>query len=61
MTPAKLAEKARAWRGSVSVAKAAPQLGIPKRTWEGIEQGKGFRYPDLLLLAFRTTTVKIEK
>lgn len=58
MSPAKLAEKARAWRGSVSVAKAAPQLGVPKRTWDGIEQGRGFPYPELLLIAFKNTACK---
>lgn len=61
MIPEKLAEKARAWRGSVSQAKAAAQLGIPKRTWEHIEGGRGFRYPELLLLAFKNVDVKEDK
>lgn len=59
MTPEKLAEKARAWRGSVSAAKAAPQLGIPRRTWEHIEAGRGFRYPEMLLLLFKHVKVVV--
>jgi hypothetical protein len=55
---AKLDKAARKWRGDVSVAKAAKQLGIPKRTWEGMEQGRGFKYPDLLLLVFSLTECK---
>lgn len=60
MTNQKLAEKARAWRGSLSQTKAAAQLGIPARTWEGIEAGRGFRYPEMLLLLFKTIQPKVD-
>jgi hypothetical protein len=53
MSSEQLAQAARKWRGNVSAAKAAAQLGIPTRTWEGIEQGRGFRYPQLLLTLFK--------
>lgn len=53
MTPDQLAAYVRAWRGDISLPKAAPFLGIPARTLEGIEQGRGFRYPDLLMIAMR--------
>jgi hypothetical protein len=48
-----LAAHVKAWRGKVPAHEAAQLLGIPKRTWEGIEQGRGFRYALLLLLAMR--------
>lgn len=44
-----LARQVRAWRGDVPRWKAAEQLGMPAKTLEGIEYGKGFRYPTLLL------------
>ncbi len=31
--------------------RAAAMLGMSRRTYEGIEQGRGFRYPRLLVLA----------
>jgi len=31
-------------------------LGLPPRTLEGIEQGRGFRYPKTLLLAMQAAT-----
>ena len=37
------------WRGKVPARAAAELLGIPLRTFEGIEQDRGFRYPRMLL------------
>lgn len=51
----------KAWRGDVSLAKAAPFLGLPRRTLEGIEQGRGFRYPDLLMIAMKASKPKVAK
>lgn len=56
---AELAAILKKWRGvtpeqphgAFPVSRAAQILGIPKRTLEGIEQGRGFRYPRLLILA----------
>lgn len=36
-----------------NTAEAAAVLGVPQRTIEGIEQGRGFRYPRLLELVLR--------
>lgn len=53
--PETLAAQLKAWRGkALSQRAAAERLGISKRTLEGIEQGRGFAYPSLLLLALRT-------
>lgn len=49
--PEEMAAALRAWRGETSLHAAAARLGIPARTLEGIEQGRGFRYPRLLMLA----------
>ncbi|MER9178650.1 helix-turn-helix domain-containing protein, partial [Mesorhizobium sp. M0955] len=40
----------KAWRAreGFTAESAAKLLGIPKRTYEGIEQGRGFPYPLLL-------------
>lgn len=46
-----LAAAVKAWRGDLPLSRAAQLLGIPKRTLEGIEQGRGFRYPRLVYLA----------
>lgn len=46
-----LAAAVKAWRGTLPLSRAAMMLGIPKRTLEGIEQGRGFRYSRLLYLA----------
>lgn len=46
-----LAKEVREWRGSMTAAIAANCIGISRRTYEGIEQGRGFSYPDLLRLA----------
>jgi DNA-binding XRE family transcriptional regulator len=48
-----LAAAMKAWRGRVSQRDAAAILGISKRTLEGIEQGRGFNYPALLLIAMK--------
>jgi len=50
---AELAAAIKRWRGEMPVSRAAQLLGIPKRTLEGIEQGRGFRYPQLLILALQ--------
>jgi DNA-binding XRE family transcriptional regulator len=49
----KLARDVKAWRGKegFTAEKAAKVLGIPRRTFEGIEQGRGFPYPLLLRVA----------
>jgi transcriptional regulator with XRE-family HTH domain len=50
-----LAAQAKAWRGEkgLSQAAAAELLGIPMRTWQHMEQGRGFLYPKLLQIAFK--------
>lgn len=50
---AELARMLREWRekAEIPVSRAAQMLGIPARTIEGIEQGRGFRYARLLALA----------
>lgn len=49
------AKMCRDWRTSagLTAARAAEVLGIPKRTLENIEQGRGFPYPQLLALALQ--------
>ena len=46
-----LAGVMKGWRrtAGMTVKQAAEALDIPWRTLEGVEQGKGFRYPSLLL------------
>ncbi|MDX0262944.1 hypothetical protein GOC60_17330 [Sinorhizobium meliloti] len=51
LSAADLAKKIKEWRGKMPAHEAARQLGIPKRTLDGIEQGRGFRYPRLLQIA----------
>jgi hypothetical protein len=53
-----LAAQVKAWRGDSSIRQAADVLGIPRRTLEGVEQGRGFRYPALLRHAMQT--IKLE-
>lgn len=50
-----LADACRSWRKSAGMTaqRAADVLGLPKRTYDGIEQGRGFRYPQLLILAIQ--------
>ncbi|ARP67717.1 MULTISPECIES: helix-turn-helix domain-containing protein [Mesorhizobium] len=54
----KLAQDVKAWRAKegFTAAAAAKVLGIPKRTFEGIEQGRGFPYPVLLRVAIESKT-----
>uniref|UniRef100_E6VFL3 Uncharacterized protein n=1 Tax=Rhodopseudomonas palustris (strain DX-1) TaxID=652103 RepID=E6VFL3_RHOPX len=49
--PEALAAAVKEWRGNIPLNRAAELLDIPLRTLEGIEQGRGFRYPRLLHLA----------
>ena len=57
-----LALALRGWRDShgINVPQAAAVLGVPQRTLEKIEQGGGFRYPQLLLLALEKKLKKSE-
>jgi len=50
---AEIASKLKEWRAAADMtqSRAAQVLGIPKRTYEGIEAGRGFAYPQLLMLA----------
>lgn len=50
-----LARMLKDWRRSADLpaSRAAQMLGISKRTYEGIEQGRGFAYPLLLTLAIQ--------
>jgi hypothetical protein len=52
---AELANLLKDWRvkTDTSVQLAETVLGIPARTIEGIEQGRGFRYPRLIVLALQ--------
>ena len=43
-----LALAVKTWRGTATARVAAKTLGLPTRTLEGIEQGRGFRYPEML-------------
>jgi hypothetical protein len=53
-----LAAQVKAWRGKVPAWRAADALGIPVRTLNGIEQGRRFRYQQLLLAAIKA--IKLE-
>ena len=62
---AALARMLKQWRAEadISVSRAEEMLGISARTLEGIEQGRGFRYPKLLVLAllsFQMSTAKVK-
>lgn len=50
-----LAAQAKAWRGREGLTQvaAAEALGIPTRTWQHLEQGRGFPYPKLLQIVFK--------
>jgi len=53
-TTADLAELAKKFAKECGNAKLAAQLlGMSSRTYEGIAQGKGFRYPQLFVLAIQ--------
>jgi DNA-binding XRE family transcriptional regulator len=58
----KLAQEVKAWRakGGITAEAAAKVLGIPKRTFEGIEQGRGFPYPVLLRVAMESKTLSLQ-
>ena len=58
----KLAQEVKAWRakGRITAEAAAKVLGIPKRTFEGIEQGRGFPYPVLLRVAMESKTLALQ-
>lgn len=54
MTPKEktdLAKALRDWRGALTMKEAAALIGLPWRTLEGIEQGRGFSYPVMLKIA----------
>ena len=59
MDAATLAKRVKAWRGQVPALRAAEILGLSRRTLEGIEQGRGFRYPQLLDLAMRACEARL--
>lgn len=52
---AELAELCKKWRAKAEmpISRAAQILGMSKRTYEGIEQGRGFGYSKLLALAIK--------
>ncbi|RUT85720.1 MAG: helix-turn-helix domain-containing protein [Mesorhizobium sp.] len=58
----KLARDVKAWRakGGFTAESAAKVLGIPKRTYEGIEQGRGFPYPILLRVALESKSLSLQ-
>jgi hypothetical protein len=56
-----LAAQVKAWRGKLPARKAAPLIGVPWRTLEHIEAGKGFRYPQLLRIAMQAVRVEGKK
>ncbi|RWB26976.1 MULTISPECIES: helix-turn-helix domain-containing protein [Mesorhizobium] len=57
----KLAQDVKAWRTKegFTAEAAAKVLGIPRRTFEGIEQGRGFPYPVLLRVAIKSKTLSL--
>jgi hypothetical protein len=61
MNATELARQVKAWRGKVPARVAAEQIGVPRRTLEWIEQGNGFRYPELLLIALEATRDQIRE
>lgn len=50
---AELATFIKNWRAGrgIPATEAARLLGVPVRTLQGIEQGRGFSYPGMLMLA----------
>ncbi|CAH2409348.1 helix-turn-helix domain-containing protein [Mesorhizobium escarrei] len=58
----KIAQEVKAWRakGGFTAEAAAKVLGIPKRTFEGIEQGRGFPYPVLLRVAIESEALPLQ-
>ncbi|MGX8012747.1 helix-turn-helix domain-containing protein [Mesorhizobium sp. ORM8.1] len=59
----KLARDVKAWRvkQGLTAESAAETLGIPKRTFEGIEQGRGFPYPLLLRIAMESKAIQLQQ
>ena len=55
----KLAKEVKAWRAreGLTAEAAAKAFGIPRRTFEGIEQGRGFPYPLLLRIAMESNAL----
>lgn len=53
--PQQLAAMMFGWRSELGITAetAAVKLGLPVRTLNGIEQGRGFRYPLLLTAAMK--------
>jgi DNA-binding NtrC family response regulator len=49
-----LAEQLRTWRGNLPQVEAAKLLGMSARTLEGVEAGRGFRYPTMLKIAMES-------
>ncbi|MDX8447689.1 helix-turn-helix transcriptional regulator [Mesorhizobium sp. VK25A] len=58
----KLAQEVKAWRAKegLTAEAAAKAFGIPKRTFEGIEQGRGFPYPLLLRVAMKSNALSLK-
>ncbi|WP_245485888.1 MULTISPECIES: helix-turn-helix domain-containing protein [unclassified Mesorhizobium] len=58
----KIAQEVKAWRakGGFTAEAAAKVLGIPRRTFEGIEQGRGFPYPVLLRVAIESEALSLQ-
>ncbi|RAZ89479.1 XRE family transcriptional regulator [Mesorhizobium hawassense] len=59
----KLALEVKAWRAEAgyTAEAAAKLLGIPKRTFEGIEQGRGFPYSLLLRVAMECNALSLKE
>lgn len=59
-SPDDLAAQAKAWREREGLGQtaAAEILGLPQRTYQHLEQGRGFRYPNLLQTVFRRISFK---
>ena len=46
--------------GAIGLVLAAPMLGIPYRTFQNIEAGRGFPYPQLLRIAMKAVSIEQE-
>ena len=53
-----LAALVKTWRGDLSAREAAQILGLPKSTLDFVEQGRGFRYPELLKRALAASPAR---
>jgi hypothetical protein len=60
-TTNELAAAVKAWRGKVPAREAAARIGVPWRTLEYVEQGNGFRYPELLRIAMQAVKLEDKK